>query len=1178
MKLIPFKYWAVFFLVAAAAVFAPKTGWPVVSNTTVSTTTGYGAGSQTNYPITFDFRDNSEVVVTQYDTSTNPVTVTTIVQGGGAGKFTISGGNPGTTVVMGTAPSLTQYEIFTRTLPLTQPVVFSAAGVFPYQGISNQLDLMTLEMQNLNASIGGSPGAGPSGVPITSPSPLANNFWGWDASGSVASDIPGNQSTFNLDDVIAWNGTGWGVQNMSPLSIMGYVNDNAGSYAVSPGAGGTGATNTGIMAWNHAIVWNTSAYSNLTLPTSGTLIAGTLSTGNSPGTIPIRDGSGNFSAGTISSNLTGNVTGNLTGNVTGNTSGTAANVTGVVAIGNGGTGQTTQPAALTALTGTQTANQVVMSNGTNTLLQNLPAAALPTVPWSKMAQQTANSVLTTDGSGNESPLPVGANGTILQSNGTTMSWNFVTSTAAVNLMGGTSGSVPYQTGANTTSFLPIGTTGQVMAVASGVPTWTTSYPMPSPSPGGIAYATGGTWTDYTGTISNSTTGNAATATTATTATNSSNTLITTSSGNSNYPVVLAPTSSTGQQSLLMDTDMTYNPSTDMLTLPGNVSATNVYSAGFVSYGVSTVAAAGVNQGGATALTTSEVNISSGAANSGVILPSTPTTNGLTVTITNSTGNTLYVYPPSGSTIDGQAANASVVLPGGQTIALTLFSSGTWSSTGNTMLGGTGIALTHGAGGISFNLNTPVSVANGGIGLSSTSQNYAFMGPTSGSGAPTWRALVSGDIPNNAANTSGTSASFTGSLTGDVTSTGMATSVAKVNGANVPASKTIVGTNSSSQIIDASAATLANNTTGSAAKWTTARNLAGNSVDGSAAVAFGNKFVVQGTSDAGLSGAQFLGSLGTGILKNTTTTGVLSAAAASDVVALFSSCSGTQYLGADGGCHTGSGSGTVTSVTFTGDGTVLSSTPSSAVTTSGTVTATIKNQSAGTFLAGPTSGSAAAPTFRALQIPTVQRFSSGTSYTTPSGALYLRVQMVGGGGGGGGGGTSGPYAGANGTSTTWSGSGITASAGYGSGGSGGQNGNGPGAGGSNSLSGGTLIVSAAGGAGATGNGNSSGGAVLSNGSAGGSSYYGGAGGGGTVNGNGTSAFSYGGGGGGAGTNGSASSYTGTGGGAGGYLEFLISSPAASYTIAIGSAGAGNTSGSLSGGTGGAGYIVVTEYYQ
>jgi len=58
-------------------------------------------------------------------------------------------------------------------------------------------------------------------------------------------------------------------------------------------------------------------------------------------------------------------------------------------------------------------------------------------------------------------------------------------------------------------------------------------------------------------------------------------------------------------------------------------------------------------------------------------------------------------------------------------------------------------------------------------------------------------------------------------------------------------------------------------------------------------------------------------------------------------------------------------GTVTSVTFTGDGTVLSATPSAPVTLTGTVTATLNTQSANLVLAGPASGPAAAPTFRAL---------------------------------------------------------------------------------------------------------------------------------------------------------------------------------------------------------------------
>lgn len=105
-----------------------------------------------------------------------------------------------------------------------------------------------------------------------------------------------------------------------------------------------------------------------------------------------------------------------------------------------------------------------------------------------------------------------------------------------------------------------------------------------------------------------------------------------------------------------------------------------------------------------------------------------------------------------------------------------------------------------------------------------------------------------------------------------------------------------------------------------------------------------------------------------------------AATASGVVGLFTACSGTQYLGADGACHNASGAGTVTSVTFTGDGVVDSSTPSSAVTTSGTVTATILNQNANTVLAGPTSGSAAAPTFRALVTADLPKFNQAMAAT------------------------------------------------------------------------------------------------------------------------------------------------------------------------------------------------------
>ena len=56
----------------------------------------------------------------------------------------------------------------------------------------------------------------------------------------------------------------------------------------------------------------------------------------------------------------------------------------------------------------------------------------------------------------------------------------------------------------------------------------------------------------------------------------------------------------------------------------------------------------------------------------------------------------------------------------------------------------------------------------------------------------------------------------------------------------------------------------------------------------------------------------LASLGTGIVKNTTTTGLLSNAAAADVYGLWSgTCSSTTFLRGDGSCQTPPGAGTVT---------------------------------------------------------------------------------------------------------------------------------------------------------------------------------------------------------------------------------------------------------------------------
>jgi hypothetical protein len=126
--------------------------------------------------------------------------------------------------------------------------------------------------------------------------------------------------------------------------------------------------------------------------------------------------------------------------------------------------------------------------------------------------------------------------------------------------------------------------------------------------------------------------------------------------------------------------------------------------------------------------------------------------------------------------------------------------GSGGGSGTVNSGTTNQIAYYAANGTAVSGQNVVAVGQGGTGASSTSQNYIFAGPTSGSGAPSFRVLVSGDIPSNAANTTGTAAGFTGSLAGDVTGTQSATTVGKVNGGSIPASANSLSTNASSQMV------------------------------------------------------------------------------------------------------------------------------------------------------------------------------------------------------------------------------------------------------------------------------------------------------------------------------------------------------------------------------------------
>ena len=91
-----------------------------------------------------------------------------------------------------------------------------------------------------------------------------------------------------------------------------------------------------------------------------------------------------------------------------NTTGTAANVTGTVAIANGGTGQTTAGAAFDALSPITTTGDLIIGTGVNTA----------------------------------SRLAIGANGYLLTSNGTTASWVAAPASGVTTFSAGTTGLTP----------------------------------------------------------------------------------------------------------------------------------------------------------------------------------------------------------------------------------------------------------------------------------------------------------------------------------------------------------------------------------------------------------------------------------------------------------------------------------------------------------------------------------------------------------------------------------------------------------------------------------------------------------------------------------------------------------------------------------------------------------------
>ncbi len=141
-------------LAALAGAFIPSSR-ATITNTTTRTVCSTGNGVTTNYVIGFPFADNDDIDVYLVTDATGAATQLTY--GVGAGKFTITGGDPGTTVVMGTAPASTQHCVLARSAPRTQTVDYDENSAFPADDHEETMDKFAQILQELDYSASKSP-------------------------------------------------------------------------------------------------------------------------------------------------------------------------------------------------------------------------------------------------------------------------------------------------------------------------------------------------------------------------------------------------------------------------------------------------------------------------------------------------------------------------------------------------------------------------------------------------------------------------------------------------------------------------------------------------------------------------------------------------------------------------------------------------------------------------------------------------------------------------------------------------------------------------------------------------------------------------------------------------------------------------------------------------------------
>jgi hypothetical protein len=401
---------------------------------------------------------------------------------------------------------------------------------------------------------------------------------------------------------------------------------------------------------------------------------------------------------------------------------------------------------------TQNSNAVAITGGTidgTTIGGSTAAAVTGTIVTANTYFSGAGTNLT----GTASGLSIGGNAATATS--------ATSATTATNLAGGASGSVPYQSAPSTTTFLAAGSNGQVLTLASGVPSWAT------PTTGTVTSVSG------TGTVSGiSLTG---------TVTSSGSLTLGGTLDLSSPPAIGGTTPNTGRFTTGLvgaNANFTDFPNAQFIGSQANTGSAHVYNIGVAGEGVATDVGGGGQWGvgvygtGATAGATRGIGI----VGDGHVSNTADTAAAIGVrgyaTQTHSGGQNIGLYAQA----TGGASNYALFMASGNIYSAI---SQTWAvddnSTSALSIDATGkagilkIITTDGAEGIST--SGKIDIANA-IGLGS-SPSYGLTGQvltSAGAGStPTWTtptsyATVTDDTTTNATRYPLYADQTTGSLT------------------------------------------------------------------------------------------------------------------------------------------------------------------------------------------------------------------------------------------------------------------------------------------------------------------------------------------------------------------------------------------------------------------------------